>query len=97
MTNARFLRKLTGYWHYWKQAKHTERYSIKDFRVLTICRTERRKENLRKVAALASPEGRDSVMFWFTSEEQYSIQNPAATVEDIWQVAGDEAWHSILE
>ena len=97
MTNPRFLCKLEGYWHYWQQSRHTERYGIKNFRVLTICKTERRKENLRRVAAKASPNGRGSVMFWFTSEERYSIKAPAATVSAIWQTAVDQEWHSLLE
>ncbi len=65
--------------------------------MLTICKTERRKDNLRKVAAEASPQGRGSVMFWFTSEERYSIKEPGATLAAVWQTAGDQEWHSLLE
>lgn len=94
LTNARFLRKLKGYWRYWEQSKQTVRY-IKNYRVLTITKTERCKENLRTVAVKASPQGQ--VSFWFTTEERCAIQDSATTLSAIWQTAEDEGWHSLLD
>ena len=97
MTNARFLRKLRAYWLWWKQGGHRRRFGIESFRVLTITRTERRKENLRRVAKKADDRQIGSLMFWFTSEERYDIRDPRTILGEIWQTPRDERWHSLLE
>jgi len=97
MTNARFLKKMRAYWNWWKEGRHTKRFGIKAFRVLTITKTEKRKENLRQTTKKADDRQVGSYMFWFTSEENYSIQRPESILEPIWQTAKDNEWHSILE
>ncbi|MBA7490573.1 hypothetical protein ES702_01111 [subsurface metagenome] len=96
MVNARFLRKMRAYWHWWKQGRHTKKFSIKAFRVLTITKTEQRKENLRKITKAADERQRGSLMFWFTSEQNYSIQKPESILP-IWQTPVDDSFHSLLE
>lgn len=97
MTNVRFLKKMKAYWNWWRQGRHTRRFGIKAFRVLTITKTEQRKENLRKVTKGADERQRGSLMFWFTSEQNYNIQKPEGTLEPIWQTPKDDIYHSLLE
>jgi len=97
MTNARFLKKMKAYWNWWKQGKHTKRFGIKAFRVLTITKTEKRKENLREITKKADDRQRGSLMFWFTSEKNYSLQKPESILDAIWQAPKDNNYHSLLE
>jgi len=97
MTNARILKKMIAYWNWWKRGRHTEKFGIKAFRVLTITRTEKRKENLRGITKKADDRQRGSLMFWFTSERNYSLQKPESILEPIWQTPKDDSFHSLLE
>jgi len=97
MTNARFFKKMKAYWHWWKQGKHTKRFGIKAFRVLTITKTEKRKQNLREITKKADDRQKGSLMFWFTSEKNYSLQKPETILEPIWQTAKEDIYHRILE
>jgi len=97
MTNARFLKKMKAYWNWWKQGKHTKRFDIKAFRVLTITKTEKRKENLREITKKADDRQKGSSMFWFTSERNYSLQKPESILDAIWQTPKDNNYHSLLE
>ena len=97
MVNARFLRKMRAYWHWWKQGRHTKKFGMKAFRVLTITKTEQRKENLRKITKAADERQRGSLMFWFTSEGNYKIQKPESILEPIWQTPKGDSYHSLLE
>jgi len=97
MTNARFFKKMKAYWNWWKQGRHTKRFGIKAFRVLTITKTEKRKENLREITKKADDRQRGSLMFWFTSERNYSSQETESILRPIWQTAKDNSFHSLLE
>jgi len=97
MTNARFLKKMKAYWNWWKQGKHTKRFGIKAFRVLTITKTEKRKGNLREITKKADDRQRGSLMFWFTSERNYSLQKPESILDAIWQSPKHDNYHSVLE
>jgi len=98
MTNTRFLKKMKAYWHWgMKEKGHTKRFGIKTFRVLTITKTEQRKNNLRQITKQADNRKTGSLMFWFTSEENYSIQKPESILKPIWQTPKDHKWHFILE
>ena len=97
MTNAGFLKKMRAYWNWWRQGGHTKRFGTKSFRVLTIAKTEKRKENLRKITKGADDRRRGSLMFWFTSGENYNIQNPENILGPIWQTPKDDGFHNLLE
>jgi len=97
MTNARILKKMIAYWNWWKQGRHTQKFGIKAFRVLTITKTEKRKENLRAITKKADDRQRGSLMFWFASERNYDIQKPESILEPIWQTPKDDSYHSLLE
>ena len=98
MTNGRFLNKMRAYWNWGMHQKgHTKKFGIPGFRVLTITKTEQRKENLRSVTKNADDSQTGSFMFWFTSEQKYGIQKPETILGSIWQTPQDDKWHSILE
>ena len=88
---------MRAYWNWWKEGRHTKRFGIKAFRVLTITKTEKRKENLKQITKKADDRQRGSLMFWFTSEKNYDIQKPESILEPIWQTPKDDSYHSILE
>lgn len=97
MTNQRFLNKMRTYWNYWKEGRHKEKQGIESFRVLTITKTEARKENLRRITKEADDNKTGSVMFWFTSEENYNPENPETILKPIWQTPKDDSQHQLLE
>ncbi|MBA7669157.1 hypothetical protein ES703_77285 [subsurface metagenome] len=67
------------------------------FYVLTIAKTGKTKKNLRKITRGADERKRGSLMFWFTSEENYNIQEPESILGPIWQTPKDDTYHSLLE
>jgi len=98
MTNRRFLAKMKAYWKWGMREKgHTKKFGIRAFRVLTITKTEQRKENLRRVTKQADNARTGSLMFWFTSQGNYNIQKPEGILEPIWQTPKDDSFHSLLE
>ena len=97
MTNARFVRKVRGYWAYWKAGGHTKKYGIKYFRVLTITRSEARKENLRSATRQADGKKKGSTMFMFACEKKYSLAKPEKVLEAIWQTTKGDGWPSLLD
>jgi hypothetical protein len=97
MTNTRFLNKMRAYWHWWKQKGHTKKFGIKSFRVLTLAKTNKRSDNLRLITQKADEAERGSLMFWFTSESNYSKESPESVLSSIWQTPKDDTFHHLLE
>jgi Replication-relaxation len=97
MTNERFLNKMRAYWCYWKEIKNGRRKGPEAFRVLTITKSEARKENLRRITRAADDYKSGSVMFWFASEENYRPDDPEMILKPIWQTPRDDARHHLLE
>ena len=89
MTNARYLTKLKAYYAFWATyVRNSQSSRIKRMRVLTITRSEARKENLRKIAQQVSPEAKG--LFWFICEQAY-LGNPQALFEPTWQTLEDNS------
>lgn len=97
MTNERFLHKMQGYWHFYTQGKHQQKFGIDSFRVLTVTKSKMRAENLRRVAKKADDKQMGSAMFWFTSEENYNPEKPETILQPIWQTPKDATLHHLLE
>jgi DNA-binding HxlR family transcriptional regulator len=97
MTNHRFLHKMKAYWAYWRDRKHKTQLNIENFRVLSVTKTEERKENLRKITKGADDKQSGSLMFWFASEEHYTPDDPASLLRPIWQTPRNDDWHQLLE
>jgi Replication-relaxation len=58
MTLKRFTQKLLAYAAHWRAKRHTEKFKIKHFRVLTVASSAVRCENLMRATA-AAPDVRD--------------------------------------
>lgn len=97
MDNPRFLRKLQAYWAFYRQERHKEKFEIDGFRVLTICKSRKRADNLRRTAKKADDNKKGSRMFWFASEERYNSEEPATILKSIWQTPKDDTVHHLLE
>jgi hypothetical protein len=93
MTNARYLAKLKAYFAFWDTYVRDSRSSpIKQMRVLTITKSEARKDNLRKIAQQISPEAKG--LFWFICEKAY-LGNPQQIFENTWQTLEDDTLRSL--
>jgi hypothetical protein len=95
MTNDRFLRKLTGYYHFWRQDKH-KNHGLSAFRVLTITISVARKENLRAIAKNADTNKQGFAGFWFAYEKEYA-EHPENLFKPIWQTPRDDSYRALLE
>jgi hypothetical protein len=93
----RFTRKLQGYEAYWKAQKHTEKFGIKKFRVLTVTSSQTRCRNLVNAASAVFPDARDlRTKFLFTPQENLPLLEPAKIFTKIWTMPGSEAPCSIF-
>jgi hypothetical protein len=92
MTNARYLAKLKAYYAFWATYENTRGSPIKQMRVLTITRSEDRKQNLRKIAQQVSPDAKG--LFWFICEKAY-LGNPQKIFENTWQTLKDDTLMSL--
>ncbi len=97
MTQRRFLKKMMAYWQFWNDKQHTQKFGIKAFRVLTICKSMERAINLRNLSTQADPKRTGSFMFWFTTEQSYCLDQPQNILGRIWQTSGDTKFHSLFE
>jgi len=97
MTRGRFLKKMKAYWNWWKEGGHQKKLGIKSFRVLVLCKSEKRKESLRRITKEADDKKQGSLMFWFVSEDKFALAEPESVLRSIWQTPKDDAWHSLLE
>jgi hypothetical protein len=82
-TQTRFQDKLKAYWHYLEQGLHTQKYSIKNFRMLTVTLTEERAKNLCGLAGAILPD-RAGKYFFFTSSKLFSINAPAPILDSVF-------------
>ncbi len=96
MTNGRFFRKLRAYWLWWKAGGHKRKFGIPRFRVLTVTTSEKRKENLRKLARLADDGKRGSPMFLFACDKSFSLDDPQTILQPIWRTPLNDTVHPLL-
>jgi len=98
MTNKRYLAKMRAYWA-WYRHNGTKELGFDSFRILTITKTINRRDNLAKVTQRAFDDPGGHYMFWFASQEDFSLSNPSSTLGDIWVTANtkSEKSHSLLE
>lgn len=91
------LKKLRAYWQFWRQGKHTELLNIQSFRVLSVVKSDRNLENLRRVAKKADPKEEGSPMFLFISEGDLDLERPEKVFERVWLSPKDDTPVSIIE
>lgn len=97
MTLERMLNKFKGYWNWRLEGGQKRKLGISTFRVLTVCISEQRAENLRQMAAKANGKETGSDMFWFACEKSYSLENSKNILTPIWKSAKGDSLRHLLE
>lgn len=86
-------RKITAYWNWRQQKRHTKLLNIEHFRVLTITISKQRSENMRhvvqEVALQKNCKGLLPGMYLFGREGDYTIDKPESILQEIWFSAKD--------
>lgn len=95
MTLERMLGKYKGYWNWRLEGGHKQKLGISNFRVLTVCVSEERAENLRRIAKQAGGSG--SEMFWFSNEKMYDLKMPETILFPVWNTSKDDNPRSLLD
>jgi hypothetical protein len=95
MAVARFVRKLHGYFAFWRSGLAMQRLSIKNFLVVTVTRSQERAENLREAAREVSEDGLR--MFVFASEGQVQPADSMRVLRSIWRSPADATLHALTE
>jgi len=81
-----FMRKMEAFLAYHRQGKHTARYGISNFRVVTVTPTRKRAENLCRKLANA---GLTSARLWFTYLASISPDDPMRMLGKIFLTPKD--------
>jgi hypothetical protein len=89
MTRERFVRKLEAYQAWYEAGGHTEKLGIRNFRVLTVTKSEERMVSLFQAAAQDSAQEPGRGRFWFSSEERVTRTDPASVFGPVWEVLDD--------
>src|SRR5216683_7099571 len=76
-----FMRKMDAFVAYHSQGKHTARYGITNFRVITVTPTKQRAQNLCQKLRNA---GLAFKRFWFTELDSVSADEPTGILERIF-------------
>jgi hypothetical protein len=99
MTGRRFARKIKAYATWQREGKSRAKLDAEFFRVLTLTKSRERRDNLCKIAQDVCRREEDpntSWLFWFGSETDYSIDNPASVLDAIWRVPADDKLHMLF-
>jgi len=98
MTGKRILKKMKGYWNYWKEGGLAKEAKIENFRVLTIAKTDKRKNNLCKITKKADEKQKGSSLFWFACVKQISLETPGDFFfANIWNTAKEDKFSRLLK
>ena len=87
-TSRRIERKLIGYYQWWKQDGPKTRFGVDNIRVLIVTTSERRMENLRKLALKVGENGKGTRLFWFSTQRQVDVGSQKTLLSEVW-VAGN--------
>jgi len=96
MQIQRFILKLQAYAAYWRAGKHTEKFGIKNFRVLTVTSSAARCKNLREAAKAAEDIRAGASLFLFATEKDLPLSSPESVFAKIWTMCGRDEPCSIL-
>lgn len=95
-TQGKLFSRYDAYWHMWQQGTFFRKYGVKALLVLTVTKSEQRKDNMRQMARFAGRQHNGSQLFWFASATRFE-DNPFALLEPIWQTPRDDRFHSLTE
>lgn len=81
-----FRRKLIGYFHAWRERRHSERWGFKSFRILTITTSEKRIASMRAAQAEVT-HGSVPGLFLYTTQDRLAEHGAFG---DAWQNGAGE-------
>lgn len=89
MTSRRFMAKLLAYAHWRAQGGHTAKFGIKNFRLLTVTKSEERMRNL--IGLVVRTEALQGIQpaLWFTSQNRFTPSQPSSIFAPIWETPGE--------
>ncbi|RQV95825.1 hypothetical protein EH221_05725 [bacterium] len=82
--HKKFLEKQRGYFKWWLQGKHLQKYGEKNFRILTVTTNPRRMANLVYTTLRVKDSKEGSGFFWFTTFDQINPESPLKIFDPIW-------------
>jgi hypothetical protein len=89
MTGRRFMAKLLAYAHWRAQGGHTAKLGIKNFRLLTVTKSEARMRNLIGLVVRTEALRGIQPALWFTSENRFTPSQPPSIFAPIWETPGE--------
>jgi hypothetical protein len=87
MTRERFVQKLVAYQAWYDAGGHSAMLGIKNFRVLTVAKSEDRLRSLVQAVARVAA-GVDLRRFLFVSQTRF-LRGPESVLGPIWEGAAD--------
>jgi hypothetical protein len=96
MTRERFVRKLDAYQVWYEAGAHTKKLRIKNFRILTLTKSEERMAGLLRAAGEVSGLHSALSRFWFTSETRFTPADPPSIFTPICELPGRGGCHRSL-
>jgi len=85
-THARVATKLLCYFKWWQDKQHQQLFGTKHLKVLVETENEKRLKNMIEQAALKINHGKGSRIFWFTTTDKITLDNPDNTLQPIWTI-----------
>jgi len=80
-----FTKKVLAYLTYYQMGGHTKDFNIKEFRVLTVTTTTRRRDSLRTlVAEKFHSNAKNRQRFLFASNSDYNLETPETLLDSVW-------------
>jgi len=92
-THARVATKLLCYFKWWQEEQHHQLFGTKHLKVLIETENEQRLKNMIQEAALKINHGKGSRIFWFTTTDHITLDNPENILEPIWIVGHQEEYN----
>jgi len=91
-THARVATKLLCYFKWWQEKQHHQLFGTKHLKVLVETENELRLKNMIQQAALKINHGRGSRIFWFTTTDQISLDDPTNSLNPIWIIGQQDEY-----
>ena len=85
ISNRRMLSRMKGYYHLWLQRQSLRQLQINSFRVLIVTTSTARMENLIRTARQVRNGNGGAHLFWFTTFDQYDLEEPQTIIASIWK------------
>lgn len=76
--------------------KHTEKFGIKQFLVLTVTSSAVRCKNLREAAKAAEDIRASASLFLFATEKDLPLSSPESVLTKIWTAPGRKEPYSVV-